>query len=83
MTWPIGAGIGATQALCIVMSDTRAAGILPIKVVKEPIMITPGPPGTHGIIVQSNVMSPTLAAGIPPIITVGQQGGMIGSIIGG
>jgi len=36
-TFPVGIGMGATQDPCIVMSLARAAGMLPIKTVLEPI----------------------------------------------
>jgi hypothetical protein len=71
MTIPVGEGIGATHEECIVVSLTRAAGMLPIMTVAEPIMIIPGPPGTHGTMVQGAVWSMTRAAGMPPIMTVG------------
>ncbi len=44
---PVGAGMGATQALCKVMSPTRAAGMPPINTVAEPMATTPGPPGAQ------------------------------------
>ena len=53
------------------MSPTRAAGKLSIMTVAEPLAIMPGPAGTHDGSVQILVKSVTLAAGLPPIITVG------------
>ena len=44
---PVGLGMGATQAACVVISPTRAAGMLAIRTVGDPWVINPGPPGTH------------------------------------
>ena len=52
------------------MSVARAAGMLPIRTVADPIEIMPGPPGTHGIIMHGAVVSAILAAGMLPIKTV-------------
>ena len=46
-TFPVGAGIGATQAVCAVMSSFRAAGRDVTRTVNEPISIMPGPAGTQ------------------------------------
>ena len=77
ITFPTGAGIGATHDMCAVMSFTRAAGIFPIITVVEPIAIIPGPAGTHDGSMHGVDMSVTRAAGIFPIITVGHPGGII------
>ena len=54
---------------CAVWSPRRAAGILPIITVAEPLaIVSGGPTHTH--------MSPTRAAGKKPIITVGQPTAM-------
>lgn len=68
---PVGEGIGATQDACMVMSPTRAAGILPMRTVAEAIIIIPGPPGTHPGNKQGVVWSVMRAAGMLPINTVG------------
>ena len=39
--------------------------------VVDAIEIIPGPPGTHPAGIQGEVVSVDLAAGLPPIITVG------------
>jgi hypothetical protein len=83
MIFPVGDGIGATQALCAVMSPARAAGMFEIITELDPLAIIPGPPGTQGTIMQGTDMSLTRAAGMPPIRTVGAQGGMIASGIAG
>lgn len=70
-TLPVGIGRGATQLACIVMSETRAAGKLPISTVIEPSVMIPGPPGTHPANMQGEVISVERAAGCPPINTVG------------
>lgn len=80
---PIGAGIGATQVGCCVMSPNRAAGSPPIIVVMEPMAIIPGPAGIQAANIHGKVISDTLAAGIPPIKTVGAQGETIWRGIGG
>ena len=72
MTFPVGLGIGATQLACAVISPARAAGILPIKVLNDPLAMIPGPAGTHPGNVQGPDMSDTRAAGLFPIRTVGQ-----------
>ena len=71
MMLPVGDGIGATQLACAVMSPARAAGSFPTITVAEPLVISPGPAGTHGISVQGFVISVTRACGILPTITVG------------
>ncbi len=53
------------------MSPTRAAGKPPIRTVKEPNEIIPGPAGTQDGRVHGVVMSLTRAAGCPPISTFG------------
>jgi hypothetical protein len=68
---PVGLGIGATQAGCVVISLTRAAGMPPIITDIEVMVIIPGPPGTQGIIMQGAVVSMRRAAGEPPRRTVG------------
>jgi hypothetical protein len=71
ITFPTGAGIGATHEAWAVMSFARAAGRLPIITFVEPWLITPGPAGTHDGSVQGPLMLPTTAAGIELISTVG------------
>lgn len=71
MTVPVGLGIGATQVACDDMSPTRAAGMLLISTVAEPLATMPGPPGTHPGSMQGAVVSATRAAGAPPTKTVG------------
>ena len=44
---PVGAGMGATQPGCDVISPTRAAGIFSINTVADPCAIMPGPLGTQ------------------------------------
>jgi len=44
---PVGEGIGATQAECMVISPTRAAAMLPIVTVPDAFETIPGPPGEH------------------------------------
>ena len=56
-----------------VMSPMRAAGMLPIMTVADPLMMLSGGP-------TQTAMSPILAAGRLPISTVGQPGGRIGVI---
>ena len=80
---PVGLGIGATHELKATISPTRAAGLLPIITVAEPIATVPGPPGMHGGIVHGPVILPTVAAGRLPIITVGTQFNRMGNGIGG
>jgi len=46
-TLPVGDGIAVTQPGKLTMSVTRAAGMLPIRTVADPIMTLPGIPGTH------------------------------------
>ena len=70
-TLPVGLGIGATQAVCVVRSFARAAGMLPIRTVVEPREIMPGPPGTQPGSMQGVVVSVARAAGMLPISTVG------------
>ena len=72
MIFPVGIGIGATQLAWAVMSPMRAAGMLQIMTVAEPLEIIPGPAGTQGGgPVHGMVVSATRAAGMLPIITVG------------
>ena len=80
---PVGLGIGATHDEKATMSPTRAAGLLPIITVAEPMATVPGPPGMHGGIVHGPVILPTVAAGRLPIITVGTQFNRMGNGIGG
>ena len=70
MTVPVGLGIGATQVACDDMSPTRAAGMLLIRTVAEPLATMPGPPGTQPGSMQGAVVSVTRAAGAPPTSTV-------------
>src|ERR1035437_753332 len=56
---------------CAVISSIRACGILIVSTVNDPSTITSGGP-TH------TAMSPTRAAGKPPISTVTAPGGRIG-----
>ena len=81
--WPIGAGMGATQVLCNVMSPTRAAGMLWMSTVADPLTIIPGPAGIQAASMHGTVMSVSRAAGMPPISTVGAQGPIIASGMGG
>jgi hypothetical protein len=69
--FPVGEGMGATQLACKVKSPTRAAGILPIRTVADPLEIIPGPAGTQPASKQGVVMSVTRAAGIFPIRQLG------------
>jgi len=78
MIFPTGLGIGATQLGCMVMSPSRAAGMLAIITVADASEIIPGPPGTQGIRVHGFVVSIMRAAGGPPMSTVGAPW-MIGS----
>ena len=56
---------------CAVLSPKRAAGLLPIMTVAEPLaMVSGGPTQTH--------MSPITAAGIMPRRTVGTPGPVMG-----
>ncbi len=68
---PTGAGMGATQEGCAVISFTRAAGMPPISTLEEPMTTLAGPPGTQPGKVQGVVVLVTLAAGMPPIKTFG------------
>jgi len=83
ITWPLGAGIGATHVAWRVGSFIRAAGRPLIRVVVEPIKIIPGPAGMHPASIHGIVISVTRAAGIPAIKTVGEHGPMICRGIGG
>jgi hypothetical protein len=74
---PVGAGNGATQDVCEVMSFTRAAGLPPINTVGAPTTMVPGPPGIQPGSIQGVVMSPTTAAGMLLISTVGAPGPVI------
>ncbi len=67
---PVGLGIGATQPAWLVMSFMRAAGLLLIITVAEPLLIIPGPAGVQPGNMQGAVISVTRAAGWPPIRTV-------------
>ena len=67
---PTGLGIGATQDACAVMSPERAAGMLAINTVPEPMVTTPGPAGTHDGRVQGPDPLPTTAAGMLLMRTV-------------
>lgn len=71
MILPVGLGIGATQVGWEVRSPARAAGWPPIRTVKDPLAITPGPAGVQGTNVQGLVTSVTRAAGLDPINTFG------------
>jgi hypothetical protein len=71
MIFPVGAGIGATQLECAVMSAIRAAGKPPISTVSEALAIMPGPAGTHAGRMQGTVESDNRAAGGPPMSTLG------------
>ena len=75
--FPVGDGIGATQAGCAVMSPTRAAGRFEMSTVMEPLAIMPGPAGTQGGgPAQGMVLSVARAAGMFAIKTVGAPGGI-------
>src|SRR5262245_25159592 len=80
--FPVGLGIGATQAVCAVMSLTRAAGKPPIMTVFDPMLIIPGPPGTQPASTQGAVVSETRAAGSLPIVTFGAPLMMASGIAG-
>ena len=71
MTLPTGAGIGATQDGWDVRSFNRAAGIICTFTVIEPLVIIPGPAGTHPGSIQGADLHNAVAAGFPPIMTVG------------
>jgi len=75
--FPDGPGIGATQLACKVGSFIRAAGLLLMSTVGDPIIIIPGPPGTQPGSMQGMVLSPKSAAGMFPMRTVGAPGGII------
>ena len=68
---PTGPGIGATQEVCAVISLIRAVGNMLAFTVIDPFTIIPGPPGTHPGNIQGAVLHSAVAAGFPPIITVG------------
>ncbi len=51
------------------MSLARAAGMLPMSTLDEPMLIIPGPAGTQEGREQGEVVSVTRAAGMPPIST--------------
>ena len=68
---PVGDGMGATHEVWAVMSPARAAGMLPIKTVPDPLEIMPGPPGTQPGSMQGIVVSIMRAAGMLLINTVG------------
>lgn len=70
MTLPTGDGMGATHEACMVMSFTRAAGLLPMRTVKEPSKTFPGPPGTQPGSMHGVVVLPNVAEGMLPIMTV-------------
>ena len=53
------------------MSLSRAAGIICTLTVIEPLVIIPGPPGTQPGKVQGPDLQSAVAAGLPPIMTVG------------
>ncbi len=69
--FPVGLGIGATHDTKATISPSRAAGIIPIMTVADPLAIIPGPPGTHEGIMQGFVILVTTAACKLLIITVG------------
>lgn len=69
--FPTGPGIGATQDVCAVISLIRAVGNIDAFTVMEPLTIMPGPPGTQPGSIQGAVLHSAVAAGLPPIITVG------------
>lgn len=73
MTLPTGLGIGATHAACAVRSLTRAAGLLLINTVAEPLEMMPGPPGTQLGKLQVTDWLPTTAAGLLLILTLVEQ----------
>ena len=53
------------------MSLMRAEGNMPAFTVMEPFTIIPGPPGTHPGSKHGAVLQSAVAAGFPPIMTVG------------
>jgi len=61
--FPVGLGIGATQAAWAVRSLTLAAGRPPIMTFADPITTVPGPPGTQPGSVHGVVVLVTRAAG--------------------
>jgi len=80
--FPVGLGMGATQAGWVVMSLTLAAGRPPIMTVADPMMTVPGPPGTQPGRVHGVVMLVTRAAGCFPISTVNMPVMMVSGIAG-
>ena len=68
---PTGPGMGATQEVCAVISLMRAAGNILAFTVIDPFTIIPGPPGTQPGSMHGAVLHKAVAAGFPPIITVG------------
>ena len=68
---PTGPGIGATQEVWAVISLIRAEGNILVFTVIEPFTIIPGPPGTHPGSIHGAVLHRAVAAGFPPIMTVG------------
>ena len=63
--------MGATHEGCDVRSFSLATGIICTFTVIEPLVIIPGPAGTHPGSIQGAVLHSAVAAGLPPIITVG------------
>ena len=63
--------MGATQEVCAVISLILAEGNMLDFTVIEPLTIIPGPPGTHPGSMHGAVLHKAVAAGFPPIITVG------------
>ena len=68
---PTGPGMGATQDGWLVKSLIRAEGNIDALTVMEPFTIIPGPPGTQPGSIQGADLQRAVAAGFPPIITVG------------
>lgn len=79
----MGEGIGAAQAEWAVLSPARAAGMLAIITVAEPLAIMPGPPGAQPASMQGLDWSVARAAAAPPIFTVAAPGGMMSRGIAG
>ena len=63
--------MGATQEGCEVRSFSLATGIIWTFTVIEPLVIIPGPPGTQPGSIHGADLHSAVAAGFPPIITVG------------
>ena len=63
--------MGATQEVWAVMSLIRAAGIIEILTVIDPLVTIPGPPGTQPGIMQGADLQSAVTAGLLATMTVG------------